>query len=68
MIVINHNHKDEDDNNNIDEQSSNKNINELIEKQNQLGLLREDLNETNGKFKKKRFNIYAFDFRTSSFY
>jgi hypothetical protein len=54
MIVINHNHKDEDDNNNIDEQSSNKNINELIEKQNQLGLLREDLNETNGKFKKKK--------------
>jgi len=40
MIVVNHNHKDEDENN----------IDELIEKRNQLGLLREDLNETNGKF------------------
>jgi hypothetical protein len=49
MEIVNHNHTEEDD-----EKSSNKkingidSINELIEAENQLGLLREDLNETNG--------------------
>jgi hypothetical protein len=50
--IINHNHKE-----NYDEQLSNDNINgfdsmnELIEAQKQIILLRERLNETNGNFK-----------------
>jgi len=55
MVTVNHNHKgEEEEDGNIDEQSSNKNlngidsINELIEAQKQLVLLREHLNETMG--------------------
>ena len=53
--VINHNHIEKYDNN--DGQSSNDDINgldsvnELIEAQRQIMLLREHLNETNGKLK-----------------
>ncbi len=56
LVTVNHNHKgeEEEEDGNIDEQSSNKNlnginsINELIEAQKQLVLLREHLNETMG--------------------
>jgi hypothetical protein len=63
--IVNHIHEDEQSSNGIDS------TNELIEAQKQILLLREDLNDINGKFRSffliKTQSSLLFFFRTISF-